>query len=264
MKKSPSDYTRIDDSQDPQHWIDFMLDWATLPSIVAQRQQLTGHMKQYKNASILLAGCGAGDVIPGLLTCLEQDGKLTAVDLSLAMLNYAKKNHQDKRLIFQQADLTVLPFEDNSFDTIWVERVLHHIPDATQALAELSRCCKTGGCLIIAEPFIPSTVITQLSTEQNNQFAKAWSDTVANGTVGARLYHHLQDLNLTIDALFLSHVFINKYTRISRFVDFLSILAKGNWSKDELVKQSDKWIQADKEQQFFLSWPMYNYVLHKS
>ncbi len=44
-----------------------------------------------------------------------------------------------------KADITNLPFEDNSFDVIFCNHVLEHIPDDTQAMKELFRVMKPGG-----------------------------------------------------------------------------------------------------------------------
>ncbi len=44
-----------------------------------------------------------------------------------------------------KADICNLPFEDNSFDVIFCNHVLEHIPDDTKAMQELYRIMKPGG-----------------------------------------------------------------------------------------------------------------------
>lgn len=44
-----------------------------------------------------------------------------------------------------------LPFADATFDLIYIQHVLHHIGDVTQALAEVRRCLKPGGVLFLIE-----------------------------------------------------------------------------------------------------------------
>jgi len=44
-----------------------------------------------------------------------------------------------------KADITNLPFDDNSFDVIFCNHVLEHIPDDTKAMQELYRVMKPGG-----------------------------------------------------------------------------------------------------------------------
>ena len=51
-----------------------------------------------------------------------------------------------------KADLCVLPFEDDSFDVIFCNHVLEHIPDDAQAMRELYRVMKKGGWGIFQVP----------------------------------------------------------------------------------------------------------------
>ena len=51
-----------------------------------------------------------------------------------------------------KADLCALPFEDDSFDVIFCNHVLEHIPDDTQAMCELYRVMKKGGWGIFQVP----------------------------------------------------------------------------------------------------------------
>ena len=51
-----------------------------------------------------------------------------------------------------KADICDLPFEDNSFDLIFCNHVLEHIPDDTKAMQELFRVLKKGGMGIFQIP----------------------------------------------------------------------------------------------------------------
>ena len=51
-----------------------------------------------------------------------------------------------------KADITALPFEDDSFDVIFCNHVLEHIPDDTKAMQELHRVLKKGGMGIFQIP----------------------------------------------------------------------------------------------------------------
>ena len=51
-----------------------------------------------------------------------------------------------------KADITNLPFEDDSFDVIFCNHVLEHIPDDTKAMQELYRVLKKGGMGIFQIP----------------------------------------------------------------------------------------------------------------
>lgn len=51
-----------------------------------------------------------------------------------------------------KADICNLPFEDNSYDIIFCNHVLEHIPDDTKAMQELYRVLKKGGMAILQIP----------------------------------------------------------------------------------------------------------------
>ena len=51
-----------------------------------------------------------------------------------------------------KADICNLPFEDNTYDIIFCNHVLEHIPDDTKAIQELYRVLKKGGMAILQIP----------------------------------------------------------------------------------------------------------------
>ncbi|MFC7357684.1 class I SAM-dependent methyltransferase [Jejudonia soesokkakensis] len=51
-----------------------------------------------------------------------------------------------------KADICKLPFKDNSFDIIFCNHVLEHIPDDTKAMQELYRVLAPGGMAILQVP----------------------------------------------------------------------------------------------------------------
>ncbi len=51
-----------------------------------------------------------------------------------------------------KADITNLPFEDSSFDIVFCNHVLEHIPNDTKAMQELYRVMKKGGMGIFQIP----------------------------------------------------------------------------------------------------------------
>jgi ubiquinone/menaquinone biosynthesis C-methylase UbiE len=81
--------------------------------------------------------------------------RITGVDFSKAALEQAEKTLTEAglggRVALKQADLTALPFADESFDYVLMWGVLMHIPEAEKALSELARVLKSGGKLVLAE-----------------------------------------------------------------------------------------------------------------
>jgi ubiquinone/menaquinone biosynthesis C-methylase UbiE len=80
------------------------------------------------------------------------------------MLRRARQRLKSSRPAFITADITALPFADNSFDGITCGYVLEHVPEPAKALSEISRVLQKGGRMLL------------LTTEDN--FSGAWTSRV--------------------------------------------------------------------------------------
>lgn len=72
-----------------------------------------------------------------------------------------------------KADICNLPFEDNSYDIIFCNHVLEHIPDDTKAMQELYRVLKPGGMGIFQIPQDLSRDVTFFDDSIINQKERA-------------------------------------------------------------------------------------------
>jgi SAM-dependent methyltransferase len=98
---------------------------------------------------ILDAGCGNGRYTRFLLREAPSDALITGFDYSLQMLHRARQRLQSERASQVAADLTKLPYADESFDAIVCGWVLEHLPDPRPGLAELARVLAPGGKLLL-------------------------------------------------------------------------------------------------------------------
>ena len=79
--------------------------------------------------------------------------QITAVDLSPAMLDIARKRARDLSLhaAFFLMDGETLAFRDQSFDTVVDSLTLCTFPDPVVALREMARVCRTDGRILLLE-----------------------------------------------------------------------------------------------------------------
>ncbi len=57
-------------------------------------------------------------------------------------------------------DINAMPFEDNSFDVVFCNHVLEHIPDDVHAMREIYRVMKPGAWAILQVPMNPTAELT--------------------------------------------------------------------------------------------------------
>jgi ubiquinone/menaquinone biosynthesis C-methylase UbiE len=98
---------------------------------------------------ILDAGCGNGRYSRFLLRRADPDAVITGFDLSLRMLDRARRRLHTDRVSHAMADLTRLPYADGHFDAIVCGWVLEHLPDPRPGLRELARVLRPGGKLLL-------------------------------------------------------------------------------------------------------------------
>jgi ubiquinone/menaquinone biosynthesis C-methylase UbiE len=109
---------------------------------------------------MLDVGTGPGH-IPLLVCGRIADARVVGVDLSTHMLAVAERHRvaspYAERLEFRSADAKGLGFDDETFDTVFSNTILHHIPEPVPFLAEARRVLRPGGALLIRDLFRPET-----------------------------------------------------------------------------------------------------------
>lgn len=93
--------------------------------------------------SVIDVGCGTGRLVVALAARCPT-ARLRGVDLSRAYIDYASRRNQDPRITFEVGDACALDFPDRSFDRVLSLLVLHFVPRADQAIAEMRRVARPG------------------------------------------------------------------------------------------------------------------------
>lgn len=106
-------------------------------------------------------GTGPGD-IPILIAQACPEAELLGIDAAATMLEIARVKVAAAgladRIEFQQAEVKALPFRSDSFDCVFSNTILHHIPRPIEFLSEAWRVLRPGGVLLIRDLFRPTNV----------------------------------------------------------------------------------------------------------
>jgi SAM-dependent methyltransferase len=98
---------------------------------------------------VLDVGCGTGS-LTFALTKFADLSEIRAIDYSPVFVEAANRRNIDPRVKIQQADACALPFEDGTFDCALALLVLHFVPEAGKAVAEMRRVVRPGGVVAAA------------------------------------------------------------------------------------------------------------------
>ena len=92
---------------------------------------------------VLDVGCGTGR-LAFALTERCQVKQLHGIDFAPAYIEHATRLNHDPRIVFQVGDACAMDFPDHSFDRVLSLLVLHFVPRADQAIAEMRRVARPG------------------------------------------------------------------------------------------------------------------------
>ena len=105
---------------------------------------------------VLEIGPGTGLQALHIASQLGPSGRLDIVDIQQEMLDHVMSRAAEKALDIvhpHRADARELPFEDRTFDAVYLVTALGEIPEPDRVLAAAARVLKPGGRLVVGEFF---------------------------------------------------------------------------------------------------------------
>lgn len=136
--------------------LDGYREWSTMydgPNPMIDREEsvtipwLNDLVNQHNTVRALDAGCGTGRQAALLA---DRGADVTGIDATPEMLEIARQKVPGGT--FEHGSLDALPCDDNQFDLAVASLALCHLDDPRPAVAELARCVKAGGHIVISEP----------------------------------------------------------------------------------------------------------------
>jgi ubiquinone/menaquinone biosynthesis C-methylase UbiE len=149
-------------------------------------------------AKVLEAGCGVGAQTV-ILAKNNPEAEITSVDISPDSLGKAREKVEKERISnvsFRQADIFFLPFEEESFDHVFVCFVLEHLQEPVKALKNLKNVLKPGGTITVVEGdhgscyFYPEG---KMGVEAWNCLIEVQARMAGDSLIGRKLYPILRE-----------------------------------------------------------------------
>jgi len=127
-----------------------------------KRRQMVADFDLKPGSFVLDLGCGPGLWSPMLADEVKPKGKVIGIDFSPALIDYANNNLENESLKdmieFKVGDFYDIPFEDNTFDTVFFGNCFAYVTDSLKTLTEQKRVTKNGG-KVIAKDFDGAVII---------------------------------------------------------------------------------------------------------
>lgn len=109
---------------------------------------------------VLEVGCGSGGYTTYVARAVGPEGEVCALDIQPAMLRQLEdklsrpENRDIRNVTTYENSAYELPFDDDTFDVVYMVTVLQEIPDRARALSEVRRVLKPEGRFAVSE-FLP-------------------------------------------------------------------------------------------------------------
>jgi arsenite methyltransferase len=117
---------------------------------------------------VLDLGSGAGNDCFVARASVGEEGHVTGLDFSDAMIEKARRNTSRvgyANVDFIKGDIEELPFQNESFDVVLSNCVLNLVPDKQKAFSEILRVLKPGGHFCISDVVLRGELPLQLQQD---------------------------------------------------------------------------------------------------
>jgi ubiquinone/menaquinone biosynthesis C-methylase UbiE len=180
----------LDAAPDPQEFIRYLEKVSEHPEEQELSRARLAAARLKRGSTILDLGCGIGSRAIMLAEFVGQSGHIHAVDRSKTMLETTSQRARERGLHISchEADATSLPFSDHSFDAVWVERLLLHVPSPITVLSETYRILQSQGQLVVMEADFAAVMVADGGDPKLAQLLEqAWARGLAHPRIGRSL-----------------------------------------------------------------------------
>ena len=176
-------FTAVDAQPDPRAWVGVLDTVRQEPAYRAYKARVAELLAPRAGERLLEVGTGTGD--DALALAARSGADVVGVDSSQTMVDEARRRGLREVAL---ADAAALPFDAESFDACWADRVFQHLADPAAALREMARVTKPGGRLLVVDPDYDTQVVDVADQELARRVLRFRADhLLRNGNLAHRL-----------------------------------------------------------------------------
>lgn len=163
---------------------------AALPSGREYKALALSALQLKPGTAALDVACGLGEDVAAMQAA---GAKAMGVDMSRTLIDTARSRHVASGCTFEVSDAKSLPFDNDTFDAVRIDRSLQHIADPGAVVCEMARVARPGGVVLCAEPDWGTFMLGGPHSEVVERFQHDWIRTFQNPWIGRTLTTFLRD-----------------------------------------------------------------------
>lgn len=220
-------FRSVDQAAQPDSFVHYLEAVSAMPSIQAVKRRTFALLDVQPGQQLLDVGCGLGDEVRALAPMVGSTGRVIGVDASETMITEARTRAAGMNLPVEYfvGDAQRLDFADHTFDGCRAERILGHVANPRQALAEMIRVAKSGARIVALDPELETLVIDAEDRATTRKLCNFFCDSARNVWIARqfrRLFHEAQLTEIAVCAepvIFTTYAEVNQLMRLRETVE---------------------------------------------
>jgi ubiquinone/menaquinone biosynthesis C-methylase UbiE len=147
---------------------------------------------------VLDVGCGLGYEAMRLVRRVGSQGRVVGIDANPLMIAEARRRvgSEAPSIAFKVGDAQHLAFPDNSFDLCRTERVLRYLESPEEALAQMIRVARPGGCVLAFDFDSDQTLVDAPDSTLVRKVGELLDAAVPSPWIGRQLFRLFRQVGL--------------------------------------------------------------------